>query len=77
MSDPVFVETADGGQVALPGHPNRRFLLRENADGSFLLQPAQVVTMAQYEYQSAPELRDLLAAAAASRPVRRTRRHRE
>jgi hypothetical protein len=50
--------------------------MRVNADGSILLQPARVVTDAQQEYDSDPELRDLLARAAASPTVRRTRQRR-
>jgi hypothetical protein len=57
MPDFEFVETDDRGRITLPGHPNRRVLLRDNADGSILLQPADVVTEAQYEYQSNAELR--------------------
>lgn len=67
------VETDDRSRVVLPGHPNKRFIVRENADGSILLQPARVVTEAQHEYDSDPELRDLLARATASPTVRRAR----
>ena len=61
----------------LPGRPNQRFLMRENPDGSLLLQPARVMTDAQYEFDSDPELRELLARAAASRTVRRARARRK
>lgn len=71
-----MVETDDRSRVVLPGHPNQRFLVRENADGSLLLQPARVVTEAQHEYDSDPELRELLSRAAASPTVRRARRRR-
>jgi hypothetical protein len=71
-----MVETDDRSRVVLPGHPNQQFLLRENADGSLLLQPARMVTEAQHEYDSDPELRDLLARAAAAPTVRRARRRR-
>ncbi|MBS9534420.1 hypothetical protein KIH27_12575 [Mycobacterium sp. M1] len=67
------VQTDSRGQVTLPGHPNRRFIVRENADGSILLQPARVVTEAQHEYDSNRELQELLARATASPKVRRTR----
>ena len=50
--------------------------MRVNEDGSILLQPARIITDAQQEYDSDPELRDLLARAAASPTVRRTRRRR-
>lgn len=68
-----FVETDADGRVTLPGHARTRFLLRENADGSILLQPAHVLTEAQYEYDATPELRELLSAATSSKTVRRTR----
>lgn len=70
-----FVETDADGRVTLPGHARTRFLLRENADGSILLQPAHVLTEAQYEYDAMPELRELLSAATSSKTVRRTRHH--
>lgn len=69
------VETDDRSRVVLPGHPNQRFVVRENPDGSILLQPARIVTEAQHEYDSDPELQDLLARATASPTVRRTRSH--
>lgn len=72
-----IIETDGEGRVVLPGHPGRRFLLRENADGSILLQPASVVAEAQYEYDSTPGLRELLTAATSSPTVRKTRHHRE
>ncbi|EUA13843.1 hypothetical protein I553_6962 [Mycobacterium xenopi 4042] len=50
--------------------------MRENEDGSILLQPARVVTDAQHEYDSNPELRELLSRAAASPTVRRARKRR-
>jgi hypothetical protein len=52
-----MVETDDRSRVVLPGHPNQRYVVRENADGSLLLQPARVVTEAQQEYDGDPELR--------------------
>jgi len=69
----ITVETDDRSRVVLPGHPNARFVVRENADGSILLQPALVVTEAQHEYDSDPELQELLARATASPTVRRAR----
>lgn len=60
--------------MVLPGHPNQRYVIRENADGSLLLEPAQVVTEAQREYDSDPELRELLTRATASPTIRRARR---
>lgn len=40
------------------------------------LQPSRIITEAQQEYASDPELRDLLTGAAASSTVRRTRQRR-
>lgn len=71
-----FVETDARSRVVLTGHPNERFLVRENGDGSLLLEPARVVSEAQAEYDRDPELRDLLARASAAHTVRRTRSRR-
>ncbi len=71
----TMVETDDRSRVVLPGHPNQRYVVRENADGS-LLQPARVVTEAQREYDGDPELRELLNRATASPTVRRARQRR-
>ncbi|MCT7372645.1 hypothetical protein [Mycolicibacterium llatzerense] len=73
MPDLNLVETDARGRAVLPGRPNERFVLRENPDGSLLLQPARIVTEAQYEYDTDPELRELLARATASPTVRRAR----
>lgn len=72
----TMVETDDRSRVVLPGHPNQRYVVRENADGSLLLQPARVVTEAQQEYDGDPELRELLSRATASPTVRRARQRR-
>jgi len=72
-----LVEMDSGSRVVLPGHSNERFLVQENSDGSLLLQPARVVTEAQYVYDTNPELRELLARATRSATVRsRSKRHR-
>ncbi len=76
MPEPAIIETDSRSRAVLPGLPNQRFLMRVNEDGSILLQPARIVTDAQQEYDSDPELRDLLARAAASPTVRRTRQRR-
>ncbi len=76
VPEPAVIETDNRSRVVLPGHPNQRFLLRENEDGSLLLQPARIVTEAQLEYDTTPELRDLLSRATASPTVRRTRKRR-
>jgi len=65
----ILVETDAHSSVVLPGHPGQRFLVRENEDGSLLLQPARVITEAQAEYDRDPELRDLLARASMSPTV--------
>ena len=69
-----LIETDDEGAVVIPGHANRTFLVQENSDGSVLLQPAQVITEAQYEYDTQPELRELLRRASESPTVRHNRR---
>ena len=76
MRDERIVETDGEGAVVLSGHPSRRFLIRENADGSILLQPVGVVAEGQYEYNVTAELGELLTAATSSPTVRRTRHHR-
>jgi hypothetical protein len=73
----TLVETDARSRVVLPGHPEERFLVQENADGSLLLQPARIVSAAQAEYDDNPELRDLLARAAKAPTVRRTRQRRQ
>ncbi len=72
----ITVETDDRSRVVLPGHSNQRFVVEEFADGSLLLQPARVITEAQHEYDSDPELRELLSRATSSPTVRRPRRSR-
>lgn len=76
MSEPAVIETDNRSRAVLPGHPNQRYLMRENDDGSILLQPARIVTAAQHEYDTNPELRDLLTRAAASPTVRLARNRR-
>ena len=76
MTELALVETDARSRAVLPGRPNQRFVMRENPDGSLLLQPARVVTDAQYEFDSDPELRELLARAAAAPTVRRARARR-
>ncbi|KLO27724.1 hypothetical protein ABW16_15610 [Mycolicibacter heraklionensis] len=73
MDELTLVETDSRSRAVLPGRPNQRYVMRENPDGSLLLQPARVVTDAQHEFDTDSELRDLLARAAASPTVRRTR----
>jgi hypothetical protein len=73
----TLIETDDRSRAVIPGHPNQKFLVQQNSDGSVLLQPAVVVTEAQREYDTNPELRALLERAAHSPTVRRARRHRQ
>lgn len=68
-----LIQTDARSRAVLPGHPNARFLMVENGDGSILLMPARVVSEAQFEYDSDQELQQLLAAAASSPTVRRNR----
>jgi len=70
----TLIETDDRSRVVLPGHPGQKFLVQENSDGSVLLLPARIVSEAQAEYDESPELRDLLARAATSKTVRKSRK---
>ena len=69
----MLIETDSRSRAVIPGHSNERFLLHENEDGSLLLQPARVVTEAQLEYDTDPDLQALLARATRSATVRRKR----
>ncbi len=66
------IETDSRSRVVLPGHANQRFLVQEHEDGSILLQPAVVVSEAQFEYESNLELQELLARAAKSPTAKRS-----
>ncbi len=70
----TMVQTDTRSRVVLPGHASQTFLVQENPDGSILLMPARVVAEAQLEYDETPALQELLARAAASPTVRRSRR---
>jgi hypothetical protein len=72
----TIVETDARSRVVLPGHSNQRYILRENEDGSLLLQPARVITEAQAEYDADPELQALLARATKSPTILRRRSRR-
>lgn len=69
----IMIETDSRSRVVIPGHSNQRFLVQENADGSLLLQPARVVSEAQLEYDTDPELQALLSRAERSPTVHRSR----
>jgi len=70
----TVIETDARSRVVLTGHPSERFVVRENEDGSILLQPARVVTEAQFDYDENSELQALLSRATASKAVQRPRR---
>lgn len=72
----TLIETDSRSRAVLPGRSNERFLMQENSDGSILLIPARVVSEAQAEYDTDPELQALLARAASAGTVRRSRRRR-
>jgi len=72
----VVIETDARSRVIIPGRSNEMFVVRDNADGSMLLEPAHIVTDAQREYDSSPELQELLSRATASTTVHRARRRR-
>lgn len=73
MPPEQIVQTDARSRAVLPGHPDQRFLLRENADGSILLEPARIVSEAQADYDATPALQELLARATESATVRRRR----
>lgn len=72
----TVVETDSRSRVVLPGHANQRFIVQEHEDGSILLQPAVVVSQAQLDYDSNPELRDLHDRAVKSPTVKRSYKRR-
>ncbi|GAT02550.1 uncharacterized protein RMCFA_2662 [Mycolicibacterium fortuitum subsp. acetamidolyticum] len=72
MTDTPIVSTDSRSRMVFPGRPNQMFVRRDFEDGSILLEPAQVVTAAQAEYDRSPELRELLTRAAAAPTVERT-----
>jgi hypothetical protein len=51
--------------------------MHENADGSLLLEPARIVSEAQYEFHRSSELQSLLSRAMSSPTVKRSRKRRE
>jgi hypothetical protein len=69
----VFIQTDSRGRTVLPGQKNKQFIMRVNEDGSIFLEPAVVLTQAQYEYDTDPALREMLARAIASPSVGRRR----
>jgi len=75
VTELVLIQTDDRSRAVLPGRPNQRFVMHENPDGSLLLRPVRKVADAQHEFDSNPELRELLARGAASPTTRRSRAH--
>ncbi len=73
-SSVTLIETDARSRAVLPGHSNSRYIMDELPGGLILLQPAVVMSEAQLEYVSNPELRDLLTQAAGSKTVGRPRR---
>ena len=76
-SSVTLIETDARSRAVLPGHSNSRYIMDELPGGLILLQPAVVMSEAQLEYVSNPELRDLLTRAAGSKTVRRRLRRAE
>lgn len=72
--NPELVETDDRSRVVVPGHPNERFIVRHGEDGSIIFTPVVVMSEAQYEYDTNPELQALLHRAMTAPRVRRPRR---
>lgn len=70
----TLIETDERSRVVLPGFSNSRFIMEKLPGGAILLQPAVILSTAQLEYLSTPELRELLTSATASKTVRRSRR---
>lgn len=71
-----LVRTDSRSRLVLPGRRDQLFIMRENPDGTILLEPAVVLSESQLAYDRDPELRQMLTEAAASKTVRRTRRKR-
>jgi hypothetical protein len=76
MAELIFIETDARSRTILPGHASQRFEMRVNEDGSILLQPDRLETQDRSEFDSDPEIGNLLARASASPTVRRSRARR-
>jgi hypothetical protein len=44
VTEPRMITTDNRGRAVLPGHPDERFVLTENGDGSILLRPVSMFT---------------------------------
>ncbi len=69
----LLISADSRSRMVIPGYSGRQFLVQENSDGSLLLQPAVVLTRAQYEYDKSPELQKLLMQTSNSPTIRRPR----
>jgi len=65
----LLVSTDAQSRLVLSGHPNQRYLKRETSDGVIVLEPAVVVSVAQHQYDTNPDLRAVLAEAKAAPTV--------
>lgn len=74
--DQTLVTADSRSRIVLPGFHGRRFLATQREDGSILLEPAVVLSEAQYEYDTNPELQRMLSEAAAGITVFREKRKR-
>lgn len=82
--DGAVIETDGRSRVVLPGHPNRRYLAREDADGTLILQPAVVMTELELALLANPAMQETIrraeenaegrVPAAAARARRRARK---
>ena len=69
--DHTLVSADSRSRIVLPGFHGKRFLATQLPDGSILLEPAVVMTEAQYEYDTNPDLQRALSDAADSPTVHR------
>jgi hypothetical protein len=58
---PVFTDKQS--RLVLRGHPNRTFLMRENADGVITLEPAVVISELEKRYLANASLQTQIAEA--------------
>lgn len=79
MTTPMtLIEVDARSRVTLPGKANRRYLVREEDDGTVILEPAVVMSELEARYLANPELQARVAHGRAHpeqgrpRPERRT-----
>lgn len=68
----VLVEIDSTGRAILPGRPGERFLLTVYPDGSLFLEPIEIDSEAQHDFDTDARVRDLLRRATASPTVQRS-----